>query len=278
MKNASSYCNYNVAFKGYDSIRKPVGISETLDLLKKAKAQTHEITLLEGGFGTGACTEIICNHVKAIYGVEGSEEGCRKAHSKLCQCSNVFLLLGNILALPFVDSSFDAYMVHQVIHHLNPADNFRELKLFLKEAFRVLKSNGIIIINTCTPKHIDPENGVFWSYKFIPKAASELKRRYIPLDELKESLRQAGFTEIDTKKATGRFFKDSYYQDPLSVTDMEFCKGDSVYCFLTEEEIAKANAQITQACRDGSVFEEMERANKRFEDIGEAIVVYGLKG
>ncbi len=277
MKNASSYCDYNEAFKCYDRVRQPVGVSETIELLKLIDNSMKNLNLLEGGFGTGAYTEIIRHHVKAVFGVEGSEEGCKKACSRLKEATNVYLTLGNILALPFRDEAFDAYMVHQVVHHLDPSNNFEELTAFLKEAYRVLKPGGIVILNTCSPEHVDPERGVFWNYRYIYKAAKELQKRYIPIDRLTSLMKSVGFSKQGAKKASGRFFAKPYYSDPLYVTQPDFPKGDSVYCFLSEEEIEMANYGIKQAMADGSVFLEMKRAYRKFREIGEAIIVYAIK-
>ncbi len=277
MKNASSYCNYNEAFKCYDRVRQPVGISETIEVLKLIDGSVEDLSILEGGFGTGACTEIIRHYVKEIFGVEGSEEGCKKACSRLGEATNVHLMLGNILSLPFKGEVFDAYMVHQVVHHLDPSNNFEELRIFLEEAYRVLKPGGVIVLNTCSPEHVDPERGVFWNYRYIYKAARELQKRYIPINQLMDFMESVGFSKRGTKKATGRFFAEPYYSDPLYVTQPDFPKGDSVYCFLSEEEIEMANYGIKQAVTDGSVFLEMKRADRKFQEIGEAIIVYGIK-
>ena len=57
--NRSTYCDYNDAFKEYDLVRQPHGLSELLHILEQSKVPLHKQKVLEGGFGTGAYLETI---------------------------------------------------------------------------------------------------------------------------------------------------------------------------------------------------------------------------
>ena len=81
-KNSSTYCDYNDAFKGYDSFRQPHGLRELLEILKQSSVFIREQRVLEGGFGTGAYIDHMRHWVKELYGVEGSDEGYRQARRK----------------------------------------------------------------------------------------------------------------------------------------------------------------------------------------------------
>ena len=276
-KNSSTYCDYNDAFKSYDNFRQPHGLRELLQILRQSSVLIREQRILEGGFGTGAYIDHNRHWVKEIYGVEGSEEGCRQAGQKTSDAKNVHLQLGDILQLSFPDEYFHAYMVNQVVHHLDTDQAFPSLNGFLSEARRVLAPGGQLIINTCSQKQLDPVGGVYWHYKFITEAALTLRLRYVPIKELEARLEALGFTGIKKAIPAGQIFYRQYYENPLFVLEPEFRKGDSTYSFLSAKETKESNARIRAAIEDGSVYDEMKRAAKRAVDIGEAVIISARK-
>ena len=276
-KNSSTYCNYNDAFKSYDNFRQPHGLRELLQILKQSRVLLREQRVLEGGFGTGAYIDHIRHWVKEIYGVEGSDEGCRKARRKTSDAKNVHLQLGDILQLSFPDEYFHAYMVNQVVHHLDTDQAFPSLNKFITEAKRVLAPGGQLIINTCSQKQLDPVLGVYWHYKFIKEAALTLRLRYVTTKELEARLEDLGFTGIKQTIPSGQIFYRQYYENPLCVLEPEFRKGDSMYSFLSSKDTEESNACIRAAIEDGSVYDEMKRAAKRAANIGEAVIISAFK-
>ena len=276
-KNSSTYCDYNDAFKGYDSFRQPHGLRELLEILKQSIVFIREQRILEGGFGTGAYIDHMRHWVKELYGVEGSDEGYRQARRKTSDAKNVHLQCGDILQLSFPDEYFHAYMVNQVVHHLDTDQAFPSLNRFLSEAKRVLVPGGQLIINTCSQKQLDPVSGVYWHYKFIEGAALTLRLRYIPIKELETRLEALGFTEIKQAIPSRHLFCEQYYENPLFVLDPAFRRGDSTYSFLSSTETKESDARIRAAIEDGSVYDEMKRAAKRAVNIGEAVIISARK-
>jgi ubiquinone/menaquinone biosynthesis C-methylase UbiE len=274
---ASSYCNYDEAFTSYDQVRQPNGLRELLQLFAQTKIPLEEQQVLEGGFGTGVYIEFIRHHVKAVYGVEGSDEGYRQAVRKMSDATNVHLRVGTILRLSFPDEFFHAYMVNQVVHHLDSDPTFPHLNVFLREGKRVLAPGGVLTINTSSHEQLDPYSGVYWHYAYIEKAARALKARVVPLKELVLRLEALRFTDIKMTIPSGHLFHTRYYEDPSIALEAAFRKGDSVYCFLSYEEIEESNVRIRSAIEDGSVYEEMRRAATRAAEIGEAIIVSARK-
>jgi len=136
-RNASSYCNYNDAFTLYDQNRQPNGLQEILHIFRQSRTAFEKQTVLEGGFGTGAYLNHIRHHVKTVYGVEGSEQGFEATKQKNGGARNVRLRISNILDLSFSDDFFDAYMVNQVLHHLDTVPSYPNLARFLNERRRV---------------------------------------------------------------------------------------------------------------------------------------------
>jgi len=271
--NASSYCNYNDTFISYDQNRQPNGLRELLHIFEESPAPFEEQVILEGGFGTGAYIDQIRHPMKEIYGVEGSEQGYEETKQKIGDVKNVHLQIGNILDLSFLDDFFDAYMVNQVLHHLDTEPSYPNLNLFLKESRRVIKPGGVLTINTSSQEQLNPNSGVYWNYKYIEKAAIAIQARYIPVPILLSRLGELGFTDIKTTIPSGKLFGEKYYRDPRLALDTDFQKADSIYCFLSAEEIVETNALIRAGIDDESVYPHMEQAAKQAKKIGEAVIV-----
>lgn len=276
-RNLSSYCNYNEAFTEYDQVRRPNGLRELLQIFKQTDIALEEQKVLEGGFGTGAYIDHIRHYVREVHGVEGSSEGFRQASQKMGNATNVHLQVGDILRLPFSHDSFHVYMVNQVLHHLDTEPGYPNLNVFLRESRRVLKPGGVLTINTCSREQLDPDCGVYWNFAYMEKAARALQARIVPIDELISRMEALQFTAIDTTIPFGTLFHERYYDDPNMVLEPGFQKGDSAYCFLSQEEIEVANARITLGLDDGSVNEGMKRAAGRAADIGEALIISARK-
>jgi ubiquinone/menaquinone biosynthesis C-methylase UbiE len=276
-RNASSYCNYNEIFVSYDQNRQPNGLKEILNIFEENRIPVGDQVVLEGGFGTGAYINQIRHHIKEIYGVEGSEQGYEETRQKIGDAENVHLGIGNILGLSFSDDFFDAYMVNQVLHHLDTKPSYPNLTLFLTESIRVLKPGGVLTINTSSQEQLNPNSGVYWNYRYIEKAVVALQARYIPVPELLSRLEKSGFIDIKITIPSGKLFQEQYYRDPRLAMVPDFQKADSVYCLCTREQMNEANSLIRSGIDDGSVYQHMALAAKQAEQIGEAVIVSARK-
>ncbi len=100
-----------------------------------------------------------------------------------------------------------------------------------------------------------------------------MQARYIPVPKLISRLGELGFTDIKTTIPSGNLFQEQYYNDPRLALDTEFQKSDSIYCFLSAEEIVETNSRIRSSIDDGSVCQHMEQTAKQAEKIGEAVII-----
>jgi ubiquinone/menaquinone biosynthesis C-methylase UbiE len=276
-RNISSYCNYNKTFTMYDQLRQPNGLRKLLQIFQRTDIPIEKQKVLEGGFGTGTYIDHIRHYVKEIYGVEGSDEGFEQALQKIGNATNVYLQLGNILSLPFSNDSFHVYMVNQVLHHLDTEPGYPNLNVFLRESIRVLKPGGVLTINTSSKEQMNPHFGVYWNYKYIEKAVRAMQARFIPIDELISRMEKLQFADIKTTIPSGKIFQEQYYNYPYIALKPNFLKGDSVYCFLSQDEIEEANARIRAGLEDRSIYKEMKRAAERAAEIGEAVIISARK-
>jgi ubiquinone/menaquinone biosynthesis C-methylase UbiE len=71
------------------------------------------------------------------------------------------LLEGDACQLPFRDGSFDVAMMIGILHHLGSCN---EQKSAIKEALRVLKKSGLLVIRECNT--LNPLFRMYWNYVF----------------------------------------------------------------------------------------------------------------
>ncbi|MBP1931245.1 methyltransferase domain-containing protein [Ammoniphilus resinae] len=97
--------------------------------------------VLDVGCGTGAITRELAKQRDRIevIGIDPSPIFVEKAKS-LTQNENITYLVGDGKSLPFPGESFDAVVFHTVLCHVSSPE------LFLREAYRVLKKGGQLVI------------------------------------------------------------------------------------------------------------------------------------
>lgn len=98
--------------------------------------------LLDIGTGTGRILELFGSRVVRAVGIDSSREMLAVARAKLEQAGsrNCQVRLGDIYQLPVPSGSFDAAIIHQVLHYAEvPAD-------VVAEAARVLRPDGRLVI------------------------------------------------------------------------------------------------------------------------------------
>ncbi|WP_170920386.1 class I SAM-dependent methyltransferase [Desulfacinum hydrothermale] len=278
MKSGSSYCDYERAFQSYDSFRRPCGLREVHQVLDHLPVPMDRAVLLEGGFGTGAYTYHLARLSCRVIGIEASNRGITKARRRLETFEKVHLARGNILSLPLKEACIDAYFISQVLHHLDQSSDFPNMTRFLEEAHRVLKTQGFLILHTCDPAQIDPHEGSYWYYEFIPTAARKLQSKYVPLDLLRQQLQDRGFSDIQIQKSSGCLYDSTYYEDPTLFLTEDFWASDSVFCLVDDEERSQAHRKALQAMDDGSIHAIMEKHVCRAREIGESVIISARKG
>ena len=100
------------------------------------------------------------------------------------------LVQGAAQKLSFQNDSFHAVTVNQVVHHFSSANNYEELLVCFQEAFRVLKSGGVFVLNTSMPLQ---QQDAFWWLSLFPDQSKRMCKRFPPLAVIKKYLTQVGF-------------------------------------------------------------------------------------
>lgn len=107
--------------------------------------------LLDLGTGTGRILELLAPHIERGVGVDMSHEMLSYARANLEKAgvTNCQVRHGDLFTLPFEPASFEAVVVHQVLHYLDdPAPA-------LKEAARVLAPGGRLLIVDFAPHELE---------------------------------------------------------------------------------------------------------------------------
>ena len=103
--------------------------------------------LLDIGTGTGRVIEVLAPRVGSALGVDQSREMLAIARVNLERAgtSNGMVRLGDMYQLPLPDGSFDAVVIHQVLHYADrPA-------AVIAEAARVLRPGGLLVVVDFAP-------------------------------------------------------------------------------------------------------------------------------
>jgi ubiquinone/menaquinone biosynthesis C-methylase UbiE len=107
--------------------------------------------LLDIGTGTGRMIEILGSNVDNALGIDQSREMLSVARVNLERAGlgNSIVRLGDMYQLPLADASFDAVVIHQVLHYADRPD------AVIAEAARVLRPGGSLVVVDFAPHALE---------------------------------------------------------------------------------------------------------------------------
>lgn len=109
--------------------------------LYKYSRKPEKIKILDAGCGDGVLTYLIRKKGFKSFGLDISEEGIHFA-KKIINDEKINFSVGSLYNMPYEDNTFDVIFSSEVIEHL------KHPELFLKEAKRILKNRGQLILST----------------------------------------------------------------------------------------------------------------------------------
>ncbi|HEX3860428.1 MAG TPA: metalloregulator ArsR/SmtB family transcription factor [Stellaceae bacterium] len=120
-------------------------------VLTRIIAATQPRDLLDIGTGTGRMIEVLAPHVATALGVDQSREMLAVARVNLERAGlgNSQVRLGDMYQLPLPDASFDAVIIHQVLHYADRPD------AAIAEAARVLRPGGALVAVDFAPHALE---------------------------------------------------------------------------------------------------------------------------
>jgi len=248
MNDIVDYENYNEVSALYDKYRKPTAIKILFDNISeystKTKIPLKDLKILDAGCGTGNCIakllEDTKGELKGAVCLERNDGMLGKCKEKLSKYSEVKFYQESITDMKcFEDQSFDVVITNMVLHHLDPIDvksnDYPNLLKALEESYRILKKDGLFLINT-----IDPIQSIkgFWFYNHLltPTQQEIIYNTFAPIESYVQYLQKVGFRSTDCVKVTELIYREEDYYDINKPLNADFRKASSGWTSLNLEE------------------------------------------
>lgn len=280
MTDVPEFENYTETSGVYDETRTPVGIEIIVGHLILNGIPLNQQTILDAGCGTGNFIATLVDHVHKLIGIELNSGMHEIACSKFEGVPNVQIDKGSITELPYDDATFDGIMSNHVIHHLDSgkggksAENYPHLRKFIQEAYRVLRPNGILIINTCS--HRQQKDGYWWA-DLIPEAIQRVIKKFPPISVIEALYREIGFSEINRIVPYYSVLQGANYLDPKGPLKKEWRSGDSTWALATDSELSRAINRVKGMNRNKSISAYLKLREDLRKKTGQTTLICGKK-
>ena len=251
----SHFENYQHVSRFYDNIRTAVGIDIIRNQLENGELPINKQLLVDAGCGTGLYSAALVNHVRKIEAIDLNAEMLKIAKEKMTSEEKKGLInfyISPIDSLPLDNDSVDAVMINQVLHHLpdNSTGGWAHHEKVFREFWRVLKSGGILIINSCSPEQI--ECG-FWFYNLIPEAKQKMTQKVINLSDLNNLLKNCGFSNTVQEVNMDLVLQSDAYFYTYGIFNADWRSGDSIWSLVPEEILSKVLIKAFKMHKDGKL-------------------------
>ena len=267
--------SYNKTCRNYDKTRVPIGLEILRSCLIRSGLPLSQLRLLDAGCGTGSYSRALIKCVKQIAAVDmcsGMIEVARRKLEQYRQEKRITFHQANINALPYKSETFDAVMMNQVLHHTESEQNgnYPNHCRILQEIHRVLRSKGILIINTCSQEQI---SNSYWYYNLIPETSKAFRLRFMPLDRLTKMLCDCGFSNHDSVVPLEYVFQGNAYFDPLGPLKKEWRDGDSIFALASDQELENACNKILKMRSKGTLSHFLKEHDRQRESLGQVTFI-----
>lgn len=271
-----SYEDYDATSANYDANRRPLGLGVIVGILAGGGMALGGARILDAGCGTGSYLAALAGQVGRLDGLELSAGMLEKATGKLARHTNVKLVQGSVLEVPFDAGTFDAVLVNQVLHHLDEGRDsaFPNVRRALAECHRVLKGGGAIVLNTCSQEQVF--EGA-WYTSLVPAAVERMARRYPPIARLHAMLGELGFEVGEDVVPLGERFATERYLEAAGPLEKRWRDGDSLWALASEAELDAALAELRGMIARGEADGFVKARDDAQQRIGQATFVHGWK-
>ena len=282
----SVYAKYDTMSKTYDLNRKANGAHLYLGLIYTLTGKPAEnVYLLDAGCGTGNHSKYLLEHglgrVAMFDANEGMLERARDKLRAFATPGQVTVRENRLPAIPYADGEFDAVMFNQVLHHLDQHDFTRDrmdypnIEASLEEAYRVLKPNGVVLINMSTPHQLTYGK---WYYHLFPNGCRRDALRNPEPSFLLKTMNHIGFSmprilvePMDLLATPDRYF---YAEGPL---DEGWRSSDSSVASALPEEIESMARAVHALKAEGKLRDYMLENDRMRAHVGQYSILVAQK-
>lgn len=213
----------------YDNYRTTAGFNQLLGYIDQV-IKDKKGSILEVGCGTGNYLSKLARIYERVCGLDLNKGMLDKCQEKVKDLKNTELKLGSALQIPFSDTSFDVIIAMQTVHHYGCDENRIS---FFKEARRVLKPGGRLIINYTEP-HQQP-----YHYPILlggPSCAKAVINDRRPEEYTMLAEKGGNFKFICNEICKETLVHDDQFWDISRYSDKNILKSDSSFAYCSEDQ------------------------------------------
>ncbi len=274
----SSYENYDRSAHAYDQTRVPAGLEIVTGCLSQSPVPLAQQSLLDAGCGTANYSHALIDIVRRITAVDANATMLARARSKFSaqQQNRVEFHQSVIERLPFNSQQFDGIMINQVLHHLDedPQSGYPTTCAVLAECARVLKPDGVIVINICS--HEQLAQG-FWYGELIPDQVSRMQQRHVPLAVLERLLERSGFAYGGRIVPLDALMQGEEYFNARGPLDAVWRSGDSIWSTVPARQMQKIKQRLTELDQTGELDRFVQRCDLARAGVGQMTFVHARR-
>lgn len=285
----STYMNYEVAGKRYDEARVADGIEMMCKMLTVLTGKDmSQIDMLDVGCGTGNYSLGFLKHgCKNLKMIDASSTMIENAKEKTKEYRKFVDIQKMVLPkLEFPNESFDAVSIIQVLHHIDSValqsdkevlskEDYPNLIETFKQVFRVLRPEGVLMLDTMFEENIDS----FWWTSLCPKAAKIMKRTRIKKEDLFEVLSEINFIDVTyIFRPNSCLLKREIYDQIENIGDDNWRTYLSQYKLVENSgELGNLISVVQEKVDNGSLSDFLYELNKNLRAYGNHVTVFARK-
>ena len=241
---------YNSVSDNYDFSRRagPRSSRVLIDML----SPIENLRVLDIGCGTGNFLAKLHQMSRRLVGLDISAGMLAKVRTKV---TDAVLVEGDASLMPFSGKSFDAAYCIQVVHHISDKTKF------LQEVYRILRSNGRFVIQTCSHEQL----ATFVASHYFPEGFEFERKRFPRIEEISALLTEVGFSDIDICPCP---FDGLSTESPEVYLNKRYRDGLSTFSYLRPKDIEQGCDRIRQDLVSGEAIRVVNKLRQTTERIG----------